>query len=765
MRNFVIINGVNSNTINGLGINELPPITKPEMRNIREEIDGRDGDITTNLGYSAYDKTITIGLFGTGYDINDIVAFFNGEGTIVFSNEQDKYYNFKILNQIDYESLQKFRTASITFHCQPFKYPLSETPLEIEYGYIEQEGETLTLNNTGNALMELDLKGNTSQSGTPTPTSPIPVSVVSGDNDIVVCGKNMLDNSSFTASTTNIDTIVDGVITTKALNNWNVATVNINKIHLKPNTNYYCTAKVKKVSGASGNESINYIGLLNDGVDNTNQARITRPVLTTDYQTFCWKITTTKDNFVGIKMNFQMFNDISNLVLSIKDIMFSQVQDDTYEPYQSQTYEVDLPVENINFTPYKDGTSKTTNGITFSVNDKGEVIANGTASAGTYFYFHTQDTSPYLNIPKGTYYLSGGINANSKIILRLYQDTTYVASFTDSGSGVSIDTSSYTYNRTLLFIEVANGTTLNNATFKPMLEKGSKQNSFTPYGTTPIELCKIGTYQDYFTKNSDGQWCKYNAIGKVVLDGSETWTSQQMNISYGYQTVITNMITPATAGEMPISLCNYYPVKTPGQNWNTASGDKNYCINNSNNYVRFSNGETTNQLAQFKTWLGTNKPVVYYALLTPYLSLIEDNNLIEQLDNLENAMSYEGTTNIGQGNNDKAFIISAKAIEDGTNEVVVNNIGNVYSKPLLALEGNGNVDIYLDNTQILRANIEDKMNIDIAQLEAYNPDTMTLLNRQVIGNYNSMTLQPGNNTIRIDGSLDKATITNYTRWL
>ena len=105
MRNFVIINGVNSNTINGLGINELPPITKPEMRNIREEIDGRDGDIITELGYSAYDKTITIGLFGTGYDINNIVAFFNGEGTIVFSNEPDKYYNFKILNQIDYESL------------------------------------------------------------------------------------------------------------------------------------------------------------------------------------------------------------------------------------------------------------------------------------------------------------------------------------------------------------------------------------------------------------------------------------------------------------------------------------------------------------------------------------------------------------------------------------------------------------------------------------------------------------------------------------
>ena len=77
MKNFVIINGVNSNTINGLGINELPPISKPSMRVLTEEIDGRDGDITTNLGYSAYDKTITIGLFGTGYDINDIISFFN----------------------------------------------------------------------------------------------------------------------------------------------------------------------------------------------------------------------------------------------------------------------------------------------------------------------------------------------------------------------------------------------------------------------------------------------------------------------------------------------------------------------------------------------------------------------------------------------------------------------------------------------------------------------------------------------------------------
>lgn len=121
MRNYVIINGKSSKEIFGMMINELPPITKPQMRTLKEEIDGRDGDIITTLGYSAYDKTITIGLFGS-YDVNEVIAFFNQSGTIIFSNEEDKYYNFTQLEQINIERLLKFKTASITFHCQPFKY-------------------------------------------------------------------------------------------------------------------------------------------------------------------------------------------------------------------------------------------------------------------------------------------------------------------------------------------------------------------------------------------------------------------------------------------------------------------------------------------------------------------------------------------------------------------------------------------------------------------------------------------------------------------
>lgn len=121
MNNYIILNGQSSKDITGLIISSLPPITKPLMRTNIETIDGRDGDIVTKLGYSAYDKTIKIGLYGD-FDIDDVITFFNSDGKVIFSNEQDKYYNYQILDQIDYERLLRFKTADITLHCQPFKY-------------------------------------------------------------------------------------------------------------------------------------------------------------------------------------------------------------------------------------------------------------------------------------------------------------------------------------------------------------------------------------------------------------------------------------------------------------------------------------------------------------------------------------------------------------------------------------------------------------------------------------------------------------------
>lgn len=125
MRNYIILNGKNSVNIQGLLIQKLPPISKPKIRTQIEEIDGRDGDIITPLGYSAYDKKLSIGLYGD-FDIDEIIEFFNTSGIVIFSNEPDKFYYYEIVSQIDFEKLIRFRTAEVTMHIQPFKYSATD---------------------------------------------------------------------------------------------------------------------------------------------------------------------------------------------------------------------------------------------------------------------------------------------------------------------------------------------------------------------------------------------------------------------------------------------------------------------------------------------------------------------------------------------------------------------------------------------------------------------------------------------------------------
>lgn len=152
IRPYIIINNVNSQSIPGLLISELPPISKPQQRTRIEEIDGRDGDLVTPLGYAAYDKTVKIGLT-YGYDIDEIIEYFNSEGVVIFSNEPDKYYRFAIYEQIDFEKLIRFKSAEVVFHCQPFKFSTTEEPLLFDVS----SGNPITVTNSGNTISRPNL--------------------------------------------------------------------------------------------------------------------------------------------------------------------------------------------------------------------------------------------------------------------------------------------------------------------------------------------------------------------------------------------------------------------------------------------------------------------------------------------------------------------------------------------------------------------------------------------------------------------------------
>lgn len=146
MRDYIILNGVSSQTIAGLLIQNLPPISKPRQRVEIEEIDGRDGDIVTYLGYGAYDKQFKIGLYGSYY-VDEIIDFFNSQGTVIFSNESDKYYNYQIIEQIDFDKLLRFKEATVKMHVQPFKYSAEDNQKVFN---VDSTTTSISIRNSGN---------------------------------------------------------------------------------------------------------------------------------------------------------------------------------------------------------------------------------------------------------------------------------------------------------------------------------------------------------------------------------------------------------------------------------------------------------------------------------------------------------------------------------------------------------------------------------------------------------------------------------------
>ena len=165
---YVVLNGVKSTMVKGLLIQSLPPITKPKMRTSIATIDCRDGDIVTKLGYSAYDREITIGLYGD-YNVDDVIRYFDSTGDAIFSNEPDKYYRYQIIEQIDFERLIRFRTAKVKMHVQPFKYSTIDDSISISNDemslrpyseskngvYLNVENGKITLKGTATIVTEI----------------------------------------------------------------------------------------------------------------------------------------------------------------------------------------------------------------------------------------------------------------------------------------------------------------------------------------------------------------------------------------------------------------------------------------------------------------------------------------------------------------------------------------------------------------------------------------------------------------------------------
>ena len=420
-------------------------------------------DVTNGKGIDRIEKTATVG------NIDTYTIYFNDNSTSTFEVANGEVTREELEEEVE--------RLSMIYNAFP------SIPGEVEEGSINGTAEV--------PFKKIGLKGNTSQNGEPTPDTPIPVNVVTGDNSIDVCGKNLIG----------LGTQLNGYVDQSTL-----------KFQTNPSSigYYFETSKLPN--------------------------------------------TITFSSINGNRANVCYFSEI---------------------PAQSVVAK-----------------------LRSSSNDNPRTIAVNK----TYPYIHIQFSYSYRDV------------TNIQI---------------ESGSSAT--------------------------TYEPY------QSQSYPINLGNIELCRIVDYQDYIYKYS-GKWYLNKQIGKVVLDGSENWT---YGSAANYQVFYADLIGYLKTQGITCISDYYKAVRNNNGSSDAYSLGNNtislYYVDGFINRVYIRNDNITSK-NDFKTWLSTHNTTVYYVLATPTITEITDTTLIEQLDNLENAYSYDTQTNITQTNDDMPFILDVEAI-------------------------------------------------------------------------------------------------------
>lgn len=102
--------------------------------------------------------------------------------------------------------------------------------------------------------------------------------------------------------------------------------------------------------------------------------------------------------------------------------------------------------------------------------------------------------------------------------------------------------------------------------------------------------------------------------------------------------------------------------------------------------------------------------------------------------------------------------------EESQNLIVRNN-GNIYSKPVITLFGSGTINLSFNGIEAFIINLNGSMVLDTQSQNAYDPNTKVFLNRYVTGDFKNLYLQVGANTISWTGNITKVEIDYCSRWI
>ena len=462
----------------------------------------------------------------------------------------------------------------------------------------------------------------------PSPDYPQNIQVVSGDNTIKVEGKNLINDYDL-INRYNIASISDNILTTNAIkSDYSVfqPRTKTQKIDLVENTKYYVSFDCRLKSGTYSEKlGVSIINGIDATSYSTGNTAISNPNMSSLYQRYSYECISniTTNSVLGIQI--QVRTGLSNAVFEIKNIMIATSSDTTYEPYQSASYPIYLGVENM--------FDKSTATLGYRLSTTGENYSDSD-------YY----VSSLIKVKPNTTYTKNSPIANAYHRVAFYS--------TNSLSGfisVKDDNNTFTTPSTCEYIKLCGlQTEIDNA-------KLTKGDHIQYISANPIELCKIGDYQDKIYKDN-GKWYLNKQIGKVVLDGSEsswTYTSVAQGSLFRNNIVITNAKNDKTY--TPYS--NNYKGITEYSYQNRQNNQ--FYLQTTSGFLDIIDNRYTNT-TDFKTWLSTHNTTVYYVLATPTTTEITDTTLISQLEAIKK--SYNTQTNISQENNDLPFELDVVAL-------------------------------------------------------------------------------------------------------
>lgn len=311
------------------------------------------------------------------------------------------------------------------------------------------------------------------------------------------------------------------------------------------------------------------------------------------------------------------------------------------------------------------GTNNSINAGLLNANITGSLITitGSTNGAGQYIKLTGTQAGAIAPLPTAWYndtFLKSGTYtmsfANKTIINYTNGSLSFRAYYKDGTNSallVENNTLTITTTKDIAFLALVSGVVSTyNLSFNLQIEQNSSATTYEPYTgsttdiTTPVGY--IGGSLPNGVADSDTQ----KKIGKVVLNGSESWSlfesTNTNTISFLY--AITDASSSYVSGQTNM-LCDKF--KANNQTYCLTHKEEEWCFRNEGykNYF-FSilkSRLTANTVAAFKTWLSTNNATVYYELATPEtititkppVSTYEGINTITTTNNVKPSLTIE----------------------------------------------------------------------------------------------------------------------------